>query len=159
MEHNLLPKLFYEHRAALLAKLLSEKEKYLAELYQNAAESNDETSPYDETNFEILSFDLQGGYQSIIITQPQPEESLECYFILLCFKFGEEDIQNLRYFTIEKATNSPLSDVIKELDREYLTLDMMLCEWTEDHTHKNYGFISSDDEMKERINMILLNEK
>lgn len=159
MEQNLLPKLFFEHRAALIAKLLSEKEKFLAELYQNAAESNDETSPYTETDFEIHSFDLQGGYESVIITQPLPEESLECYFIVLCFRFGEEDILNLRYFTIEKATNSPLSDMIKGVDPEHPTLDMMLCEWTENHKHKNYGPISSDDEMRERINTILLNEK
>lgn len=160
VEHHLLPQLFFEHRAAILAKLFSEEGKFLTELYKDVAESNDETSPYTVTDFKIIPFDLKDGYRALFIEQPVPEEPLECYLIAMCFKMGDEDVDNLRYFTIEKASSSPLIEMLREkLDQKVSAPAMMLCEWTEDQTHRNHGPLSPDEEIGKRIGDILKNEQ
>ena len=159
VEHHLLPQLFFEHRAALLAKLLSDGDKFLTELYKDVAESNDETSPYTKTDFKIIPLDLD-EYRAILIEQPALEEPLECYIIALCFKLGNDDVENLRYFTIEKASSSPLIEMLREkLDQNVSAPEMMLCEWTKDQTHKNYGPLSPDEEIGKRIGNILKKEE
>ena len=159
VEHHLLPQLFFEHRAALLAKFLSDGDKFLTELYKDVAESNDETSPYTETDFKITPLDL-GEYRAIFIQPPAPEEALECFLIALCFKIGGEDVENLRYLTIEKASSSPLIEMLKkELHQDSSAPEMMLCEWTKDQTHRNYGPLSPDEEIGKRISAILKTEQ
>ena len=128
----------------------------MTELYKDVAESNDETSPY--TDFKIIPLDLD-EYRAILIEQPAPEEPLECYTIALCFKHGDNDVENLRYFTAEKASSSPLIEMLKkELHQDCSVPEMMLCEWTKDQTHRNYGPLSPDEEIGKRIGNILKKE-
>ena len=155
VEHHLLPQLFFEHRTALLAKFFSNGAEFLAQLYKDVAESNDDISPYVETDFKITPLDL-GEYRAISIQPPAPEEALECFLIALCFKIGDGDVENLRYLTLEKAASSPLIEMLKkESNLEQSAPTMMLCEWTKDQTHKNYGRISLDENIGKRIGDIL----
>ena len=160
VEHHLLPQLFFEHRIAVLAKLLSNEGKFMAELFKIVAETNDDMSPYTESDFKIIPLNLDYEYHAILIEQPAPEEALECYTIALCFKHGDDDVENLRYFTAEKASSSPLIEMLKkELHQDCSAPEMMVCEWTKDQTHRNYGPLSPDERIEERINHLLKTEQ
>ena len=64
--------------------------------------------------------------QMVRVTMPKPEESPLCTRLYFCYNplFGK-----IRYFTIEKG----------------MVCDM-LCEWSDDGAHMNYGPISGTEE-------------
>lgn len=129
LEHKILPDLLHSDRGkAFLMTLVQKKEAFLADLFSIAGE--DGASPYTKKDFQVLPVRFPGDETSpevamIAIRMPPAEAPTQCSYILICH---DMKLENIEYYTKEASFGS-LS---------------MLCSWSADGAHLNYGTAPED---------------
>lgn len=91
----------------------------------------DGKAPFDITDVDFKYCTVQ-DYPTVLITMPEPEGMTEAYFVAMILKIdidADEFPENpeFQYFTLEKGS---------EMDGTDRTV---MCEWTADGKHMNYG--------------------
>lgn len=124
MEHQLLPKLFFEKKAEFINSILDEENNLLYEFITQICEEENISCPYKAEQYKISNYKI-GDYEHMIkATFPSPEETPLCSKAYFMF---DEEFNNIRYFTVECATE-------KGKKQKYY-----LCAWDEERSHLNYG--------------------
>ena len=105
---------------------------YLLERVSDSCEGSGSGPDFDVDDLKVHTARV-GDYPCAIVEMPRPRAMAEAYFVaaVLNIKLDEESPgpadPTLRYFTLEKGLS---------LDGSHRTV---LCEWTADGTHSNYG--------------------
>lgn len=137
LAHHALRRFAFEKPLAFLMLLASpDAQEFLSTLMAAILEECKEAEPQPDLPIEdvILHTGRVGSYPCVVVEMPRPKALAEAFFVaaVLLANLDEQISDNpkkvgLRYFTLEKAAT------LGGLPRT------MLCEWTSDHRHLNYG--------------------
>lgn len=118
-EHNVLPRYFYEDPANMLDVL---KTNGIYRLWQALADENGVEYPYQEADYNLRWYDLDGGATALLIEMPAPEVSPQCLRVYMIYN---QETGASGYYTVEYDN--------------FMGETAFLCGWTPDGTHMNYG--------------------
>jgi len=134
VEHQLLPDMWLRHGKDVDAKLREQGGPFISGAFEYfAGQSSTFWDSADVSAAEPI--DLGNGYTGWLITFPEPKMTPESRYSLLLSK-GEE----LRFFAWE-------------FDNLMGKTSWYNCEWTQDHTHLNYGAVE-DGSKESFINLV-----
>lgn len=133
---RLLPLLLSDDRDRFLAKLWRHVHAVLVERASEAKEAPPEALPYRPMPFAPVRV---GDRAAGVLTLPEPEGLVEAHAV--CFVFDADadanapptewdEVASLRYFTLERGL---------DLEADAPARRTVLCEWTPDRKHSNYG--------------------
>ena len=128
-EHVIIPGLFYKHGAAFLQIALTRQDEALFGMLEALFKETKTENPYRREDFKAELYESSDEYTSVKIRYPNPERDPLCY---CCYLFADSEGEKLRCYTVEKDTFE---------DEE----NKMLCAWSQEHRHSNYGLCSSED--------------
>lgn len=129
--HQLLRRAILESNPAALRSMIQNRQfaDFCFELVAHCFESDTDAAP----NVDAIIFEAEMGIfdvlheddiQMVLISLPTPQAMTEAHYVLVALA------ETPRYFTLEATTNS-----LDYLDTSF----GILCEWTVDGTHYNYG--------------------
>lgn len=124
MEHQFLPKLFFEKKADFINAILDEESNLLYEFITQVCEEENISCPYEAEQYKIDYYQIGETEYMIKVMLPSPEETPLCSKVYFLF---DEELNNLHYFTVE-------CDQEKGRKQGYF-----LCGWDEEHNHLNFG--------------------
>jgi hypothetical protein len=119
--HVYLRESFFANPERVISSLNIEGSEYLRSLWINEVKGDEASSK------QIDYKKIESNSELHIITSPKPIDLTDAYFICLTIKDGKP-----RYFTVEKT--------FKYKD----TGDALLCEWTQQGAHRNFGLSTSN---------------
>lgn len=137
LEHITIPKVMYGAAGAFLSRLLLERESILVSLYEEIASDSDWNCPYQAEDFSVEPRLVQIEKDLVLtirVAMPKAEEPFDCRSVYLCY--NKNDGQML-YFTSELTSIG----------------NYLLCGWTEDKVHLNFGDNESIDEFDRVIGL------
>ena len=121
-EHRMLPKAFYQAPEETIASLL---ETGLYDRWSSYTAAHDYAAPYNAEAFDAREMMQDSGIRMLMLEMPQPENTLLCYRIYLCF---DRDTGTSAYFTAEYSKYEGVFDEC-----------CLLCGWKPDGTHQYYS--------------------
>ena len=117
-EHSALPRYFFEDPTNMLDVM---KDVGAYRLWASLADENGVTYPYQEEDFTLRWYE-PNGVTVLLIEMPQPETAPDCFRIYMVY---DAATGTAGYYTVEYEN--------------FLGESAMLCGWTADRTHMNYG--------------------
>ncbi len=127
--HRLLRQVFFEHYDQFYPRLAQDPSAELTALWQHVANGISERERLPSDGLAEVGRDKKNGREVVIIALPEAKAMAEAVFVVLVS--GE---QTREYLTYEKT--------ISFVDNEPLAV---LCGWTADGHHLNFGLRSSPD--------------
>lgn len=118
-EHSAMPRFFYENPENIIS-VISQQGPY--PVWVALISENGVDSPYRESDFDTRYYTAQDGTEILQVLMPEPTEDTMCY--RLYFVYNPQK-QVAGYYTVEYEG--------------LLGPSAMLCGWTEDRQHVNYG--------------------
>lgn len=137
LEHQLLPKLFYEGTIGFVNAALKE-ESYLYDICREVFQAGELTCPYTREQFSVKlvrASEKEDNRDYLIVLEfPEPEEPILCHRAIGVFDMDFDTnvvFTKAHYYTVEK-TYAEWADV------------PVLCGWTKENVHENFGLIDHD---------------
>lgn len=121
LEHESIPKWFYSSPVAFINAVTDKGGKFFSDLYVLFAPVTD--GSYSEKNFGIIPKKVKSddlNMYIIIAEMPEPTAMTLCRRVYFCY---EEKTKCVKYYTSEFTADG----------------DYMICSWTDDRVHENYG--------------------
>ena len=132
LEHNILPKSFYNGKIDFLNSVLDKDGKFFSDIYLIFSPSTEII--YNENDFVVTQKRVMNDDRMlyfVIVTMPDPTIPLLCKRVYFCYEVGSEIA---KYYTSERSENG-----------EY-----MMCSWNKHETHNNYGVSPGNAELEFR---------
>lgn len=130
LEHIIMPKVVYDAAGAFLSSLLLERGSIFISLYEEIASDSDWNCPYQAEDFTVEPRLVQIEEDLVLairVAMPKAEEPFDCRSVYLCHNKNDGQIL---YFTSELTSIG----------------NYLLCAWTEDKVHLNFGENADIDE-------------
>lgn len=134
--HHALRSFAFENPLAFLMLLASpEAQEFLSTLMAYVLEECKKTKPQPDLPIEDVALHKGrvGGYPCVVVEMPRPKAITEAFFVAAVLLADLDNLPDnpknveLRYFTLEKGATFGGGP------------PTVLCEWTSDHRHLNYG--------------------
>jgi hypothetical protein len=136
--HYVMRDATFELGAACPGILLSDKrDEFLTEMWEHAASGIKENDPSEKTDpypgIEVIPL-RAGDFPCVVLKMPPPRGVTECHFVGIVAQMdlstAEEPSEQtlMSFFTLEYGVGEDMN-----------TPRTVLCEWSKDGTHSNYG--------------------
>ena len=131
-EHRLLPETFYADRGKFITTLASRGGNVLISGHNAVFEHFGAEFPYSPDMYDVVTMKYDEDTFLLKATLPEPEEPALCYFAYMMFN---NSFSELMYFCLEKSEDIGLGKP-----------HPLLCGWTDDGKHLNFGPCETDEE-------------
>ena len=139
--HRALPSVIFREKEWAVSVLNgSDADRFVHDLWEQVGDSLPAEARSDPSGLSVRTEGTGNGLL-VFVEMPPPRESAEAHEIVIAAKCANpsiptlDDLQEVRYFTVERGT-----DVTSEAPIRFL------CEWAENGVHRNHGALSDHDE-------------
>lgn len=125
-EHRLLPQWLYREKETLISVLLQKDKNMAFQIFSDICKKENVEMPYKEEQYRIIPYGLSDKAAAVCLQLPSAEVSPQCERVYFVF---DQEKEKFAFYSVEKGA----------FDYN------VLCGWSEDGGHLNYGKCPEDE--------------